>query len=117
MLFAGAAIGTSHLVQSTRAGAVYGLGLLLVVIFANIVKYPGFRFGPYYAAATGKSLIEGYRTLGKPIVVVLALLMVPVQIIIVAATGLTTAALAIAVIDIPVDVKYLSCGLMFLSVA
>ena len=28
LLFAGAAIGVSHLVQSTRAGADFGLGLL-----------------------------------------------------------------------------------------
>ena len=40
VLFAGAAIGTSHLVQSTRAGAMFGLGLLGIVVFANVIKYP-----------------------------------------------------------------------------
>ena len=53
LLFAGAAVGVSHLVQSTRAGASYGLAMLAIVLLANIVKFPAFRFGPHYAAATG----------------------------------------------------------------
>lgn len=65
LLFAGAAVGVSHLVQSTRAGAVYGLALVAVVLGANLLKYPAFRFGPLYAAATGHSLLEGYRRQGR----------------------------------------------------
>lgn len=65
LLMAGAAIGVSHLVQSTRAGAVYGFGLLGLVLLANVAKYPAFRFGPAYATATGTSLLEGYRRQGK----------------------------------------------------
>ena len=64
LLFAGAAVGVSHLVQSTRAGATYGLGLILLVLLANVLKYPAFSFGPRYAAATGTSLLEGYRRQG-----------------------------------------------------
>jgi Mn2+/Fe2+ NRAMP family transporter len=55
MLFAGAAIGVSHLVQSTRAGAMFGLGLVGVVMLANITKYPGLSFGSRYSNATGLS--------------------------------------------------------------
>ena len=40
LLFAGAAIGVSHLVQSTKAGADFGLGLIWALIIANIFKYP-----------------------------------------------------------------------------
>ena len=40
ILFAGAAIGGSHLIQSTRAGANYGLDLLGLVLLINILKYP-----------------------------------------------------------------------------
>lgn len=65
LLFAGAAIGVSHFVQSTRAGADFGFGLLAVVILANVFKYPAFAFGPWYASATGTSLLEGYRRQGK----------------------------------------------------
>ena len=64
LLFAGAAIGVSHLVQATRAGAAYGMGLIALVILANVLKYPAFSFGPRYAAATGMSLLEGYRRQG-----------------------------------------------------
>ena len=42
LLFAGAAIGVSHLVQSTRAGADYGFTLIWALILANIIKYPFF---------------------------------------------------------------------------
>ena len=45
LLFAGAAIGVSHLVQSTRAGADYGLGLVWALVLVNIFKYPFFQYG------------------------------------------------------------------------
>ncbi len=65
LLWAGTAIGVSHLVQSTRAGAEAGLGLAGVILFALILKYPFFAFGPLYAAATGESLVEGYLRIGR----------------------------------------------------
>ena len=65
ILFASTAIGVSHLVQSTRAGAKFGFGLLLVVILANLFKYPFFEFGSRYANATGKSIIHGYKKIGS----------------------------------------------------
>ncbi|MBU6161626.1 MAG: hypothetical protein KGO50_10920, partial [Myxococcales bacterium] len=64
LLFAAAAVGVSHLVQSTRAGAEHGLALGGIIILANVMKYPAFRYGAQYAAATGTSLLEGYRKLG-----------------------------------------------------
>jgi Mn2+/Fe2+ NRAMP family transporter len=64
LMWAGAAIGVSHLIQSTRAGANYGFALLGVVILANIFKYPFFEFGPRYAASTGHTLLKGYKKLG-----------------------------------------------------
>jgi len=65
LLWAAAAIGVSHLVQSTRAGAMAGFGLAGVVLLANILKYPFFEYGPRYAAATGESLVEGYLRIGR----------------------------------------------------
>ena len=65
ILFASTAIGVSHLVQSTKAGALFGFGLLWAVILANLLKYPFFEFGSRYANATGKSIIDGYIKLGK----------------------------------------------------
>jgi Mn2+/Fe2+ NRAMP family transporter len=65
LLWAGAAIGVSHLVQSTRAGATTGLGLVMIIVIALILKYPFFEFGPRYAASTGRSLVEGYASIGQ----------------------------------------------------
>ena len=64
ILFASTAIGVSHLVQSTRAGANYGFALLWAVILANLFKYPFFEYGSRYANATGTSIIDGYKRMG-----------------------------------------------------
>ena len=96
MLFAGTAIGVSHLVQSTRAGARYGLALALVVVLANVVKYPAFRFGPMYAAATGTSLLEGYRRRGRAALLLYGLATVLTMFIVQAAIALVTAGLTMA---------------------
>lgn len=65
ILFASTAIGVSHLVQSTRAGAEYGFSLLLFVVLANIFKYPFFEFGSRYANVTGETIIDGYKRMGR----------------------------------------------------
>jgi Mn2+/Fe2+ NRAMP family transporter len=65
LLWAAAAIGVSHLVQSTRAGADAGFALVGVVVLALVFKYPFFEYGPRYAAATGESLVEGYNRIGR----------------------------------------------------
>ena len=65
ILFASTAIGVSHLVQSTRAGANFGFALVGFIIAANLFKYPFFEFGSRYANATGESLIDGYKRIGK----------------------------------------------------
>ncbi|MBE9064495.1 NRAMP family divalent metal transporter [cf. Phormidesmis sp. LEGE 11477] len=69
LLMAGAAIGVSHLVQSTRAGAMYGWGALIFVLLANLMKYPFYEYGHRYAAASGQNLIQAYRQQGRQIFV------------------------------------------------
>lgn len=65
ILYAATAVGASHLVQSTRAGATYGLSLILLILITFVAKYPAFRFGAQYASATGNSLLHGYRSQGQ----------------------------------------------------
>ena len=48
LLFAGTAIGVSHLVQSTKAGAEFGFGLTWALFIAIILKYPFFKYAPKY---------------------------------------------------------------------
>ncbi len=94
LLLAGAAIGVSHLVQSTRAGAEYRFALLWVLVLACATKYPFLEFGPRYAAATGENLIGGYARLGRWALWVALLVTLGSMFIIMAALTLVTAALA-----------------------
>lgn len=65
LLYAAAAIGVSHIVQATRAGALYGFDLLLAVLIINLIKYPFFAFAPLYVQATQNSLLQGYHQMGR----------------------------------------------------
>ncbi len=65
ILIASAAIGGSHLIASTQAGALYGWQLAIMIILANFFKYPFFRFATDYAYETGDSLITGYAKKSK----------------------------------------------------
>ncbi|MFH4967825.1 Nramp family divalent metal transporter [Gaetbulibacter sp. M240] len=94
LLFAGAAIGVSHLVQSTRAGADFGLGLLWALLLVNVFKYPFFQFGPRYATATGESLLEGYKKLGKGVLIAYYILTIATMFTIQTAVTIVTAGLA-----------------------
>lgn len=100
MLFAGAAIGVSHLVQSTRAGADFGYGLIWALLLVNVVKYPFFQFGPRYAMATGESLLEGYKRLGKGVLLAYYVLNLGTMFTIQAAVTAVTAGIAARLIGI-----------------
>lgn len=108
LLFAGAAVGVSHLVQSTRAGAVYGLALLVFVVIANFVKYPAFRFGQQYAAATGENLLVAYRRQGKGVLWLFVVITLLTMFTGCAAITLTTAALAKATFHLSQNLSTIS---------
>lgn len=94
ILLAGAAIGVSHLVQATRAGAGFGFGMLGLLVLACVTKYPFLEYGPRYAAATGEDLVEGYRRLGRWAVWVCAAVTFGSMFVIMAAVTMVTAAIA-----------------------
>ena len=71
---AGAAIGGSHLLASTTAGAQYGFSLLWIVLLINLMKYPFFEYGQRYTAATGETILDGYQRLGRWEIVIFFLL-------------------------------------------
>ena len=95
LLFAGASIGVSHLVLSTRAGADFGFGLIWALILVHLFKYPFFQYGPRYATATGESLLDGYKKLGKGVLIFYFILSFIVMFTIQAAVTIVTAGLAI----------------------
>lgn len=94
LLFAGAAIGVSHLVQSTRAGADFGLGLIWALMLVTLFKYPFFQYGPRYAAATNESLLDGYKKLGKGTLIAYYLITLGTMFVIQMAVTIVTAGIA-----------------------
>jgi Mn2+/Fe2+ NRAMP family transporter len=102
-MYAGAAVGVSHLVQSTQAGATFGFGLVWAVIAANVMKYPFFRFGPLYATATGKSLMEGYAGLSKYALILFLLMTMVTMFIVEAAVSVVSAGLFYQVSGVSAD--------------
>jgi Mn2+/Fe2+ NRAMP family transporter len=91
ILFASTAIGVSHLVQSTRAGADFGLLLLGFVIVVSLLKYPFFEYGSRYANVTQTSIIDGYKKLGKPVLWMYFLITIASMFFITGAVGFVTA--------------------------
>lgn len=65
VLMATAAVGGSHLVASTQAGAQFGWQLTLLILLVNLFKYPFFRAGVAYTISSGETLQHGYLQLGK----------------------------------------------------
>ena len=94
ILIACAAIGGSHLVWATRAGAEYGWTLLGLVLLANFLKFPFFYFGQHYTASTGESLLSGYKRQGFIYLKTFIVINLLTGSINIAAVGMLTAALS-----------------------
>ena len=115
LLFAGAAIGVSHLVQSTRAGAEFGFGLVWALLLVHLFKYPFFQFGPRYAAATGETLLDGYKKMGKGVLIAYYILNFATMFTIQAAVTVVTAGLASQLFGFTNDLVLWSSLLLFIS--
>lgn len=115
LMWAGAAVGVSHLVQSTRAGAEFGFALVGVLIFSNIIKYPFFEFAPRYAAATGKHLIHGYKQVGQWAVALYGLITVLTMFTIQAAVTVVTAGLVGHIFNLSLSLFHLSIIIMLIT--
>ena len=102
ILIASAAVGGSHLIASTQSGAIYGWQLAIIIILANLFKYPFFRFGVQYTLDTNKSLLEGYKEKGTVYLFVFFLLNVFATVINTAAVSLLSAVILSFVVPLPV---------------
>ena len=111
LLYAGAAIGVSHLVQSTKAGATYGYILIIAIVLAHVFKYPFFALGPRYANKTGESLVAGYAKMGRWAVVLLLVLTLSTMFTVQAAVTIVTAGL-LQHMGIPLSAAALSLVLL-----
>lgn len=116
LLFTGASIGTSHLVQSTRAGAMFGAAMIGVIVLVNVLKYPAFRFGVDFTHARHRSLLTGYRELGTWALVLFLLAVLPLIPIIWVALAVGTAGIVSAVFGAFATVPVLA-GLVLVAAA
>ena len=94
LLFAGTAIGVSHLVQSTKAGAEYGFGITWALLLAIILKYPFFKYAPKYSLITGESILHGYHRLNSNILPIFFLITLCTMFTIQTAVTIVTAGIA-----------------------
>lgn len=103
LLFAATAVGVSHLVQSTRAGAEFGLTLLVLIVAACAIKYPAFRFGAEYAALTGRTVLSGYERQGRWLLALILLATFVEGVGVVPAVTLVSVGLGMNLLGVQVD--------------
>ncbi len=112
LLYAASAVGVSHLVSSTTAGATYGLIMVLYAIVVCLVKYPTFLFGATYAAATGETLVDGYGRLGKWVVVLFFFMQLFEFTFAISGVSVTTAAIIRSVLNLNLPGIWMELGLV-----
>ncbi len=117
LMMAATAVGVSHLVYSTQAGADYGFSLLWVIVLIVMLKYPAFRFAVDYASATECSLVTAYSKISKIALAWLAVGFFVDMFIATGAVSLVTAGLIISVFKIPLSGPQVAVGLMVISAA
>ena len=117
MLLAAVTVGVSHLVQSTRAGAMYGFAMLIFIVIAIATKYPTYLFAPRYTQTTGVSVVDGFRRQG-PWALVLFTIIFPVPGLVgVAAVMIITAGIAQAFLDLSASPAVISVFISFITAA
>lgn len=117
ILMATAAVGGSHLVAATQAGALFGWQLIWLILAVNLLKYPFFRFGVEYTVTSQNSLVSGYQQLGKPVFFGFIALNIVAAIVNTAGVLLLTASLLHYALPIQIDVMTLCYCLLALSLA
>ena len=113
ILMATAAIGGSHLVSSTQAGALFGWSLAIFILLINFFKYPFFLANVQYTMATKKSLIEGYASLGNSWLWLFTVLAVIAAVVNTAAVSMFAASLLGYFIPIKLTINILSFIIIF----
>jgi len=116
LLYAGAAIGVSHLVQSTRSGASYGWWPILAIVFIHVAKYPFFKAGPAYALSTNTSLIAGYFKRGKVFVSLFLIFTIGTMFAIIAAIVAVTGGVTAFFFGIEASPQIVAGGILAIAV-
>lgn len=115
ILMASAAIGGSHLISSTQAGALYGWQLAIMIILANVFKYPFYQFGTEYAYSTGDSLVVGYAKKSRAYLWIFFILCIMSGIISTGAVALLCAVISGHLLPFELGTLPLAAGVMIAS--
>ena len=115
LLFAGTAIGVSHLVQSTKAGAEFGFGLIWALLIAILLKYPFFKFAPKYSIATNESVLHGYRKLHPIIPIIFFVITLGTMFTIQTAVTIVTAGIANSIFGNILSIEVWTLIILFFS--
>ncbi|WP_301099754.1 NRAMP family divalent metal transporter [Otariodibacter sp.] len=116
ILMASAAVGGSHLIASTQAGAIYGWQLAIIILLVNIFKYPFLRFGAQYTLSSKKTLLEGYKEKGKLYLWVFFLLNVFSAVVSTAGVGIVTAAILSFILPSDIGLSITSLSIMVIVI-
>lgn len=117
ILAASAAIGASHLIQSTRAGGYFGFELLWIVILVNILKYPFIEYGFRYTGATGQNLLQAYNKLHKNFLKFFIISNIISAIGAIALLSYISGAICKSVLNLDLDVKIITLIIMAIFTA
>nr|WP_261593424.1 divalent metal cation transporter [Pseudoalteromonas sp. CIP111951] len=109
-----AAIGGSHLVAATQAGAIFGWQLLWLIVAVNLLKYPFFRFAVQYTLLSKQSLVAGYKQQGISVFATFLLLNIIAAIVNTAGVLLLTASLLHYALPWKVDITVLCFAILAL---
>ena len=115
LLFAGTAIGVSHLVQSTKAGAEFGFGLTWALLIAIFLKYPFFKFAPKYSIATNESVLHGYKKLHPIIPIIFFIITLGTMFTIQTAVTIVTAGIANSIFGNILSIEVWTLIILFFS--
>ena len=117
LLFASSAIGTSHLVLCTRAGAHHGIFFLGIILLTLVLKYPFYEFGTRYSIASNKTLISAYKLQGRLPLLLFFLIITINMFAVNAAVGAVSAGLLSIILGIKISVPILTGMVLAISVA
>lgn len=117
LMLAAAAVGVSHLVFATRAGATYGLSFVWLIVLISILKYPAFRFAVDYAGVTDRSLVHAYSKIGRGALFWAMFGLLVDLFIATTAVALVTAGLFISVFDLEFSGPHVGVALALVTAA
>lgn len=108
IIMASSAVGGSHIIASTQAGAKYGFALGLFIVVVNLLKYPFYRFAFTYTLENNQSVLDGYLKKGKAYLLVFVFFNMIATVVNIAGGALLSAALLSLILPYSFSLTYLS---------